>query len=409
MLEWRVPVQVYFVSRGEKKNWKNSLTKREQKLDWLGEEKAKMKWMQALLMLCCLVTFLVAESIGEKEKELSEVQKLIEQQKKMAQEAATKQSSAEKSKQQTQKQLNTTQKKLSDLTKRQENLKQSIAQSQNQIHEAQNRLSKVQISSNQAILKLLLADQQEVKLNQKDEHQQYLSFYMNSLLKNQLHLNEEMLTIIKQNLAQETEFNQSQNLTQTEQQNLKKITTNLQKIDQEISSFARQKNEYQSRAKDLEKSALALQNLINQLRIDDRQSRLTYVFTEGLEPPITGPLITPFGPKKHERYNISTFSNGVEIAVPVNSSIKSISSGVVVFADLFVGSGKMLIIDHQNGFHSIYSFNNTLLVSKGEKVSKGQEIALSGMSGSATEPSLRFELRKNGVAVNPGDFIYMGY
>jgi len=92
-----------------------------------------------------------------------------------------------------------------------------------------------------------------------------------------------------------------------------------------------------------------------------------------------------------------------------NSSIKAFADGEVAFAGLFVGSGNMIIIDHKNGFHSIYSFNNTLLVIKGEYVQKGQVIALSGMTGAASEPSLRFELRRNRVAVNPVEYVNLGY
>ena len=59
------------------------------------------------------------------------------------------------------------------------------------------------------------------------------------------------------------------------------------------------------------------------------------------------------------------------------------------------------IIDHQNGFFSLYGFNSDLVVKRGDTIARGQMIARSGMTGSANQPSLHFELRKDGAAINP--------
>jgi septal ring factor EnvC (AmiA/AmiB activator) len=81
--------------------------------------------------------------------------------------------------------------------------------------------------------------------------------------------------------------------------------------------------------------------------------------------------------------------------------VLAVDDGEIIFADRYGGQGKMLIIDHKNGFFSLYGYNSDLLVARGDSVTRGQVIARSGMTGSASAPSLHFELRKDGKAVNP--------
>ena len=79
--------------------------------------------------------------------------------------------------------------------------------------------------------------------------------------------------------------------------------------------------------------------------------------------------------------------------------------GEVVFADRFGGQGNLVIIDHKNGFFTVYAYNSSILVSVGAKVKRGQTIARRGSTGSATEPSLHFELRKDGKSINPVPYL----
>jgi len=66
----------------------------------------------------------------------------------------------------------------------------------------------------------------------------------------------------------------------------------------------------------------------------------------------------------------------------------------------------MVMIDHGNGFHSLYAHNSKLMVRCGQNVSQGQVIAYSGSSGNSTGPHLHFELRYMGAFVNPSDYLY---
>lgn len=366
--------------------------------------------MSKCRILCFLLIFLVnmqliAYELNEKEKELSEVQLLIEEQKRKIKETEEQKKTALRTKQQTQRQLNITQKKLQELNIAEQNLKKSLELTKNLLSQTESRLTNIQISCHQTMLYLALADQAETKLKQQNNESFLLSLLLKRLIIENKKLNMEKIKISSETFTKEQEFNKTINLSKTEKSKLNTITTSLKKIDTEIVSFEKQKQDYQAKADELEKSARALQDLINLLKAEAKKYQLTYEFPNGFEAPVSGKIISSFGQKKHDKYDISTFSNGVDISAPENSVISSFADGEVVYADWFTGSGRMIIIDHKNGYHTVYAYNNTLLVKKGDIVSRGQAIAKSGKSSATSPPGLRFELRKNGLPIDPSEFI----
>ena len=114
--------------------------------------------------------------------------------------------------------------------------------------------------------------------------------------------------------------------------------------------------------------------------------------------PIVGQLTSEFD------YGIKHF--GVDIAVAVNSPVKAIAKGTVVFAEWTIQTGYVVIIDHLYGLTSVYKHNNSGLVSQGDLVESGQVIALSGNTGELTTgPHLHFELWRDGSPANPEDYV----
>ena len=365
------------------------------------------KHIVKLILITLLITckILIADDIEERQNELTNVQKQLELQRQMAQEAEEKRASALQSKQQTQSQYNTIQNRINDLNKTQQNLRQSLEQTKQLKDQTENKISKIQFTSNQTMLYLLLADQAETILKKTENDNFFLSIYAKNLITENRKLNQEISKITSDNIAREAEIRSAANRSRDEQSKLNTINSDLQKINEDINIYENQKQQFQESVKELERAALALQNLINQLKTDEHTTQLTYTFAKGVVAPVRGRIITQFGPKRNERYNVSTISNGIEISVPINTRVQALSDGEVVYADVFTGSGKMIIIDHKNGFHSIYAFNNKLNVQKGDMVLKGQIIAESGQFSVDTEPSLRFEIRRNGVAVNPTEYV----
>ena len=97
---------------------------------------------------------------------------------------------------------------------------------------------------------------------------------------------------------------------------------------------------------------------------------------------------------------------GVDIALPENSSVSSVSEGRVLFAEWTSETGFVIIIEHLNGLTSVYKHNSSLSKTQGEYVRRGEVIGFSGNTGELTSgPHLHFELWFEGDPVDPLDFI----
>lgn len=96
---------------------------------------------------------------------------------------------------------------------------------------------------------------------------------------------------------------------------------------------------------------------------------------------------------------------GIDIGVPIGTPVKAADGGKVIFAGNKSGYGLVVIINHGGNLESRYAHNSKLLVKKGDRVYKGQKIALSGNTGRSTGPHLHFEIRKNGTPINPTKYV----
>jgi len=99
---------------------------------------------------------------------------------------------------------------------------------------------------------------------------------------------------------------------------------------------------------------------------------------------------------------------GVDFAGKAGSEVVAVADGVVTWSSSRYGFGKLVEINHGNGYATRYAHNSANLVSVGQEVRKGQTVALMGDTGRATGPNLHFEVLRNGKRVNPVTFIRQG-
>ena len=121
----------------------------------------------------------------------------------------------------------------------------------------------------------------------------------------------------------------------------------------------------------------------------------------GLGWPVSGSLLASYGGRLPDGRS----SDGVLIAAPAGTAVKAVADGTVVFADWMTGYGNILIIDHGNGYMSLYAHNDGLLRDAGDAVKRGDSVASVGTSGGQERPALYFELRRNGSPVNPAGWL----
>ncbi|MBC6416566.1 MAG: LysM peptidoglycan-binding domain-containing M23 family metallopeptidase [Rhodospirillales bacterium] len=114
--------------------------------------------------------------------------------------------------------------------------------------------------------------------------------------------------------------------------------------------------------------------------------------------PLTGKVISNYGAKKGGLHN-----DGINIAAPAGTPVRAAESGVVAYTggDL-KGFGKLVLIEHRDGYVTAYAHNSQVLVQRGETVRRGDVIARVGETGSVDTPQLHFEIRKDAKPVDPG-------
>lgn len=119
--------------------------------------------------------------------------------------------------------------------------------------------------------------------------------------------------------------------------------------------------------------------------------------------PVSGIISSRFGVRSNVRSSAHT---GLDIATSTGTPISAASSGTVTFAGWKGSYGYLAVITHSNGVQTYYGHCNKLYVSVGQTVSQGQTIATVGSTGNSTGPHLHFEIRVNGVAYNPQNYLY---
>lgn len=117
-------------------------------------------------------------------------------------------------------------------------------------------------------------------------------------------------------------------------------------------------------------------------------------------------LFSPLTGTLTQQYNADEKHYAVDVVAPVDTPIKSVANGTVVFAEWTAETGYVIILEHKEGLISVYKHNGSLNKSQGDIVRAGEVIASVGNTGELTTgPHLHFELWTNGIPVNPLDYV----
>jgi septal ring factor EnvC (AmiA/AmiB activator) len=158
---------------------------------------------------------------------------------------------------------------------------------------------------------------------------------------------------------------------------------------------------------ELNRSAEQLQTLLEQLAValaDIPAEMAVTAFAElrgKLPSPLPGPVVTGYS----RRDDQGTLREGWLIEAAIGDPVRAIAHGRVAYADWLRGYGMLLILDHGEGWMSLYGRNQALLAEVGDWIQPGETIALAGDSGGSGPPGLYFQIRREGRPVDPTDFI----
>jgi murein DD-endopeptidase MepM/ murein hydrolase activator NlpD len=121
--------------------------------------------------------------------------------------------------------------------------------------------------------------------------------------------------------------------------------------------------------------------------------------------PADGPVTSSFGWRQHPIYGGWRMHTGIDLGAGYGQPIRASDGGTVIYSGWCGGYGNLVMIDHGKGITTLYGHCSSISVSNGQSVSKGQVIARVGSTGNSTGPHLHFEVRQNGVPINPWGYL----
>ena len=121
--------------------------------------------------------------------------------------------------------------------------------------------------------------------------------------------------------------------------------------------------------------------------------------------PCPGEVVARFGRVRDTTYDVVLDNDGIDIRAPAGTPVRAIYVGSVVFRDWIDERGNMVVLDHGNGYYSLYAHLERFYVALGDQVSAGQAIGTVGETGSLKGSILHFEIRRQAQALDPADWL----
>lgn len=227
-----------------------------------------------------------------------------------------------------------------------------------------------------------------------------------------------------QETKQELETNLSQlqkNARATETQN-RRLANLRQERRTSVETIRTQRAAYEAAAAELDNTARSLQRLLADLE-RRRKAESQRAIAQGRNPqpytgdfargrgqiewPVHGPVIGHFGPEKHPRFGTTTLNNGIDIQAATGTPVLAAGRGRVDYTSEDYGTfGQIVVLNHGDGYYTLYGHLSEILVAQGQEVQAGQPVGRVGDSGTSLKGTvLHFEVRKGGTALNPEDWL----
>ena len=290
--------------------------------------------------------------------------------------------------------LSNTQVKITTLAKEKKQL--TLAKQQQERLLAQ-QLRAAYTTGQHDYLKLLLNQDQSEKIQRTISYYQYLNQARTKEI-DQFQATITQLLQISTEHQEQVEYQQQLKVEQLQQdtqlrssktqrsKTLSKLSRKLLSSQQQLNKL---KGEEDNLNQALNKLAAIIQAEIDLTGLSKLKRKLSW--------PVKGRMLHRFGTRKQGYLKWK----GVLITAPISRQVQTIHNGTVLFSDWLKGYGLLTVIDHGNGYMSLYAHNQTLLKSVGDRVETGEPIALVGQSGGQEQSGLYFEIRHRGKALNP--------
>lgn len=253
-------------------------------------------------------------------------------------------------------------------------------------------------------LMLLLNSEDISQLIRKGKYLQYISVYEHNLIEKYRNSLQELSEKEKRLSALKKELENNQKKVKSEEENL------TEKKNQKETMLATVRKQYDSHKRVLKELEDASNRILEIIRESERKEKGKEYIPEGvkfaklkgrLPWPVEGKVALPYGSQRDPQFNTPIFRSGAFIQSALDAYAKAVYNGKVVFAEWFKGYGQLVIINHGDGYHTLYGSLSEIFVKVGDIIKSKQAIGKIGMSGLMSSPGLYFELRYKGKPLDP--------
>lgn len=278
------------------------------------------------------------------------------------------------------------------------------AELDNESGQLANQLRTAYMSGDQERLKLLLNQQDPATLGRLMAYYRYLNDYRADNIETVSARIRELAALRSQVAAEEARLDEIARTRYAELGELdaaqERRQTLLASLRRQIDEEGRELERLAAQEKDLARLIAELTSILSDYPISseepfsEHRGRLTW--------PVAGTLIHEFG---QPRIGGQLKWNGVVMSAPRGREVRAVYHGRVAFADWLAGMGLLVIVDHGDGFMTLYGYNETILKNPGDWVAPGDVIATVGDSGGQQQSALYFEIRQGTRPLNPRQWV----
>ncbi len=388
---------------------------------------AGKKILNCILILALAQAALAAPSVTQRKNELSGVKSKITQTKKKLQETKRNEKNVLTTLGTMQKQIHQSQQQVKTINRDYANKGQEISRTQVRLSSTQrdlnrakaelearqgalnDRLRAIYMTSSSSYLELLFTSSSFgdflVRLDLIKRILQQDETLFTEIKGQQRVIETQVASLQKQERALVAQQNELAALARARRREQANLLSRQQSHERFLRELQSQKELYEQALDELEAESQRLESVIRNLQSRNSPDDIPKA-TGGFMWPVRGRITSPFvGSRVHPVTGKVRKHSGIDIGLPQGSPVVAAQSGKVIHSGWINGYGYTVIIDHGGGISTLYGHNSALTVRAGQSVRRGEQIARVGSTGISTGPHVHFEVRQNGVAVNPMNWL----
>jgi murein hydrolase activator len=261
---------------------------------------------------------------------------------------------------------------------------------------------------NSEVFMLFLSAEDISELVRTGKYLQYITAYEHGILKTYKGALESLTEKEKQLIGLRKELSRNKEKVQAEEESLEEKKNKKESL---LATVKKEKTTHTRMLREMEESSQRLLDIIRESEKADKEKEETFstrsfAGLKGKLPwPVDGKVVIPYGSQKDPQFNTPIFRSGSYIKSNADAVAKAVHSGKVVFAEWFKGYGQLVIVNHGDGYHTLYGSLSEIFTKVGDIIKGKQAVGRVGSSGLLNAPGLYFELRYKGKPLDPAQWL----